>query len=230
MQDVQEDVQDARPARSRARTADWPASSVSPRAGEDRTSTLQAAYRPGSQGRPQAPRGTVLRFAGPGPSPASRVSPQPFHRRFVLLAWESFSFGLLLVGGRCNIVVTPARTFVMSGLIVLVLSCPLCGIVEPGVAESIRQTAFALSDAVDEGAELGAAPTTGGRGACSAKGHLLAAVALECEAGRMPLVDLAEGQLAALVVGLEAFGDLHHRLLLLSPAACLAGRSCGAAL
>src|SRR5215208_416951 len=118
---------------------------------------------------------------------------------------ESFSFGLLVVAGRRNVVVTPARAFMMSGLIPLVLSCPLCGIVEPGVGELVRQTALALPDLVHEGAELGAAPATGGRGACSAKGHLLAAVALECEAGRMPLVDLDEGHLAALVVGLEVF-------------------------
>jgi len=68
----------------------------------------------------------------------------------------------------------------MSGLIALVLSCPLCGIVEPGVGECVGQTSFALPDVVDEGAQVGAAPTAGGRGAAgSAKGHLLAAVALE---------------------------------------------------
>src|SRR5215210_5286152 len=86
---------------------------------------------------------------------------------------ESFSFGLLLVGGRRNVVVTPARAFMMSGLNALVLLCPLCGIIEPGVAEIVRQTAFALPDAVDEGAEVGAALTTGGYGACSFEGHLL---------------------------------------------------------
>src|SRR5215218_4741611 len=126
---------------------------------------------------------------------------------------ESFSFGLLLVGGRRNIVVTPGRAFEMSGLIVLVLSCPLPGIVEPGVGEFVRQTAFVLSDVVDEGAEVGPAPTTGGRGAGSAKGHLLGAVALEGYGGRMPLVDLAKRHFAALVVRLDAFEDLHHRLL-----------------
>src|SRR5215212_11183437 len=116
---------------------------------------------------------------------------------------KSFSFGLLLVAGRRNVVVTPARTFMMSGLIPLVLSCPLCGIVEPGVAEIVRQTALALPDLVHEGAELGPAPTTGGRGACSAKGHLLGAVAREGDRGRMPLVDLAERHFAALVVCLD---------------------------
>src|SRR5215217_9147363 len=74
---------------------------------------------------------------------------------------EFFSLGLLLVGGRRNIVVTPARAFQISGLIMLVLPCPLTGIIEPGVGELVRQTAFTLSDIVDEGAELGAAPTTG---------------------------------------------------------------------
>src|SRR5215208_3262619 len=111
----------------------------------------------------------------------------------------------------------------------LVLLCALFGIIEPGVGELVRQTAFALSDLVDEGAKLGAAPTTGGRGAGSAKGHLLSAVALECDGGRMPLVDLAKRHLATLVVCLEAFEYLHHRLLPLSPAVCSAGRSCPAA-
>ena len=76
----------------------------------------------------------------------------------------------------------------------LVLLCLLAGIMEPGVGEIVRQTSFALSDVVDEGAELGAAPTTGARGAAgSAKGHLLAAVALECDVGRMPREVLPNG-------------------------------------
>src|SRR5215210_9141286 len=62
--------------------------------------------------------------------------------------WTFFTFCLLLVRGHRNIVVTPARTFEMSGLIVLVLLCPLSGIVEPGVGKIVRQTAFALSDVV----------------------------------------------------------------------------------
>jgi hypothetical protein len=67
----------------------------------------------------------------------------------------------------------------MSGLIVLVLVCLLFGIVEPGVGEPIRQMAFSLTDVVDEGiAEVGAAPTTDGCGAGSAKGDLLATLAL----------------------------------------------------
>src|SRR5215211_6775873 len=58
-----------------------------------------------------------------------------------------------LVGGRRNIVVTPARAFRISGLIMLVLLCALSGIIEPGVGEIVRQTAFTLSDGVDEGAQ-----------------------------------------------------------------------------
>jgi hypothetical protein len=80
--------------------------------------------------------------------------------------------------------------------------------------------------------KLGAAPTThgrGGAGAGSGKGHLLSAVALEGYGGRMPLVDLAKGHFAALVVCLDALEDLHHRLLPLSPAVCSAGRWCPAA-
>src|SRR5215217_2620496 len=131
---------------------------------------------------------------------------------------DFFSFGSLLVGGRRNIVVTPGRAFKISGLIMLVLLCALSSIIEPGVGEIVRQTAFALSDVAGEGAEVGAAPTTGGRGAGSAKGHLLSAVALEGDVGRMPLVDLAKGHFAALVVGLDALEDLHHGLLPLPPA------------
>src|SRR5687767_3543286 len=112
----------------------------------------------------------------------------------------------------------------------LVLLCPLSDIIEPGVGELVRQTAFTLSDVVDEGFELGAAPPTGCCAVGSAKGHLLAAVALECDCGWMPLVDLAKRDFAALIVGLDTFEDLHHRLLPLSPAICSAGRSCPAAL
>src|SRR5215213_10401814 len=145
---------------------------------------------------------------------------------------DFFSFGLLLVGCRRNIVVTPARAFQISGLIVRVLLCTLFGVVEPGVGEIVRQTSFALSDVVDEGCKVGATPTAGGRGAAagSAKGHLLAALALQGDGGRMPLVDLAERHFAALVVGVDAFEDLHHRLLPLSPAVSSAGRSYPAAL
>ena len=102
----------------------------------------------------------------------------------------------------------------------LVLSCPLPGIIEPGVGEIVRQTSFALSDLVDEGAQVGTAPTTGGCGAGSGKGHLLAAVALEGNLARMPRVDLAKGHFAVLVVGFNALEDLHHGLLPLPPAVC----------
>src|SRR5215211_4776469 len=101
----------------------------------------------------------------------------------------------------------------------LVLLCTLSGIIEPGVGEIVGQTAFALSDVVDEGAKLDAAPTAGASGAAgSVKGHLLSAVALQNDCGRMPRVDFAKGHFAALVVGLDAFEDLYHGLLPLRPA------------
>jgi hypothetical protein len=87
-----------------------------------------------------------------------------------------------------------------------------------------------LSDLVDEGTEVGAAPTTDGCGAAGgAKGRLLTAVALEGNVGRMPLVGLAEWDFAGLVVRLDALEDLHHGLLRLSPTVSSAGRSCPAA-
>src|ERR671921_781240 len=85
----------------------------------------------------------------------------------------------------------------VASLLVLVLLCALIRVVEPGVGELVRQTAFALSDLVDEGTEVGAAPTTGGCGADSGKGHPIAAVALEDDVGTTPLVDLAERHFAA---------------------------------
>src|SRR5215211_1792182 len=77
--------------------------------------------------------------------------------------------------------------------------------------------AFALSDVVDEGAELGAAPTAGGYGTGSPKCHLLATFALDGDVRWMPLVDLAKRDFAALVVCLDALDDMHHGLLPLPP-------------
>jgi hypothetical protein len=85
-------------------------------------------------------------------------------------------------------------------------------------------TAFALSDVAYEGVKVGAAPTTGGYGAGSARGDLRATFALKGDVLWMPLVGLAERDFAALVVRLDALDDLHHGLLPLSPAVCLAGR------
>ena len=173
-------MQDVQPARSRAQTADLLASSASPRLGAGRTSTLRASAWPGSRGPPPAPRRTVLQFAGRGAIAClERTSCAISLTVCSARMGTFFSFGLLLVGGRRNIVVTPARAFRISGLIMLVLLCPLSGIIEPGVGEIVRQTAFTLSDLVDEGAQIGTAPTTGGCRAGSGKGHLLAAVALE---------------------------------------------------
>jgi hypothetical protein len=105
----------------------------------------------------------------------------------------------------------------MSGLILSVLVCPLFGVVEPGVGELIRQTAFSLLDVVDEAAEVGAAPTTGAYGARSSKGRPLSTVALQGYVGWVPFVDLAERDLADLVVRLDVLDDLHHGRLPLPP-------------
>src|SRR5215216_2009654 len=218
IQDVQ-DVQDAQPARSRAQTGDWPASSASPRL--VRTAPQLFKLAPG-RGLKDCLKRLDERFSsslGLGP----RLPQENLLRHLVdgLFCSHEISSpsASLLVGGRRNIVVTPGRAFKISSLIMLVLFCPLSGIIEPRVGELVRQTAFALSDLVDEGAEVGAAPTTGGRAAAgSAKGHLLAALALEGDCGRMPLVDLAKGHFAALVVCLDALEDLHHGLLPLPPA------------
>src|ERR687886_1744484 len=51
---------------------------------------------------------------------------------------------------------------------------------------------------------------TSGYGAGSGKDQLLAAVALEGEVSRMPLVGLAERDFASLVVRLDAMNDLSH--------------------
>ena len=99
----------------------------------------------------------------------------------------------------------------------LVLLCALAGIIEPGVGEIVRQTAFALSDVVDEGAEVGAATTAGGYGGGSPKCHLLATFAFDDDVRWMPLVDLAKRDFAALVVCLDALDDMHHGLLPLPP-------------
>jgi hypothetical protein len=107
-----------------------------------------------------------------------------------------------------DVVVTPGRASRVSGLILLALLCPLFGVVEPGVGELLRQIPFSLSEALNEGAELGAAPRTGIYGAGSAKGGLLATLALEGEVGRMPLVGLAERHFVALIVRLDALDDL----------------------
>src|SRR5215208_4089298 len=192
IQDVQ-DVQDAQPARSRAQTGDWPASSASPRL--VRTAPQLFKLAPG-RGLKDGLQRLDERFSS-SLAEGPRLPQENLLRHLVdgLFCSHEISSpsASLLVGGRRNIDVTPGRAFKISSLIMLVLFCPLSGIIEPRVGELVRQTAFALSDLVDEGAEVGAAPTTGGRGAAgSAKGHLLAALALEGDCGRMPLVDLAK--------------------------------------
>ena len=112
-----------------------------------------------------------------------------------------------------NIVVAPGRALRVSGLVLQPLVSPRLGIVEPGVGEFVRQTAFSLLDVVDEATKVGAAATTGGCAADSGKDQLLAAIALDGDVRRIPLVDLAERDFAGLVVRFDALYDLRHRVL-----------------
>src|SRR5215204_929182 len=109
-----------------------------------------------------------------------------------------------------NIVVTPGRAFRISGLVPRALPSPRLSIVEPGVGEPVRQMAFSFLNVVDEVAVEGATPT-GGFGAGRGKDQLLAAVALEGDVRRMPLVDLAERDFVGLITRFDSFDDMRHR-------------------
>jgi hypothetical protein len=95
-----------------------------------------------------------------------------------------------------------------------VLFSLVLSVVETGVDDFIPQPTFSLSDVVDEGADLSAAPTTGGYGAPAGQGRLLAAVALKDGVGRMPLVDPAEGDFVGFVVRFDVLDNLGHSLAL----------------
>src|SRR3712207_1842386 len=83
---------------------------------------------------------------------------------------------------------------------------PLLSVVVPGAGILLPQPTFSLSDVADDGAVVGAAPAAG-YGAGASQSQLLAAIALEGDITRMPLVGLAERNLAALVV---CFGALNY--------------------
>jgi len=80
------------------------------------------------------------------------------------------------------------------------------------VGEPVWQTAFSLMDVSNEAAEVGTAPA-GGYGAGRGKDGLLAAVALEGDVRRMPLIKLAEHDLVGLVARFDALDDVRHRLI-----------------
>jgi hypothetical protein len=125
--------------------------------------------------------------------------------------------GLLLVGGRRNIVVTPGRPFKVSLLVTLVLLCPLSCVIEPGAAELLRKSSFSILDGSGDDVGKITSALAGGYGALSVDGPLLTAAALKDEVGWMPLVGFAERHLAAFVMRLDTLDDPHHGLLLLSP-------------
>ena len=111
----------------------------------------------------------------------------------------------------------------------LVLSCTLFCIMEPGAAELLRKSSFSIL--YGSGEEVGkiTATSAGGHGAVSVNSPPLAAAALKDDLGWMPLIGFAERHHAALVMRLDSLDDLHHGLLPLSPAVSSAGRSCPAA-
>jgi hypothetical protein len=101
----------------------------------------------------------------------------------------------------------------VSGLVPQALLRPHLGIVVPGVSELVRQLAFSLFHVAAEDAEVGTALTTGGYGTGSGKDQPLAAPTFKGDAGRVPLVDLAERDFASLVVRFDALDDLRYGLL-----------------
>jgi hypothetical protein len=134
--------------------------------------------------------------------------PKPFVPGSVMIAKQ----GAKLLGIPCNIVVAPGGAFRISGLVQHALPCPRSSIVEPGMGKPVRQMAFSFLDVVDEVAEMGAAPADG-YGAGRGEDQLLAAVALEGDIRRMPLVDLAERDFVGLVTRFDSFDDVRHRLV-----------------
>src|ERR671917_345496 len=112
---------------------------------------------------------------------------------------DSFSLGLLLVGGRRNIVVTPGRAFRISLLVTLVLLCTLFCVIEPGTAELLRKSSLSILDGSGEDVGKITATSAGDYGAFSVNGPPPTAAALKDDVGWMPLVGFAERHLAALV-------------------------------
>jgi hypothetical protein len=101
----------------------------------------------------------------------------------------------------------------ISGLISLALLRTSLSIIEPGVGEPVWQMVFVSLHVVDEAAESGTTRAASS-GAGSGNNLSLAAVALEGDLGRMPLVDRAERDLASLVARFDTLDDLlRHRLL-----------------
>src|SRR5918998_5736468 len=85
----------------------------------------------------------------------------------------------------------------------------LLSVVVPGVGSLLPQATFSLSDVADDCAVVCTAPAAG-FGAGAGQSQLLAAIALEDDITRMPLVGLAERDLAALVVCFGASSYPRH--------------------
>jgi hypothetical protein len=101
----------------------------------------------------------------------------------------------------------------MGGIVSVVLLFLLSGVVKPKVNGLFRWPIFPPSDAADDDAVVRAALMTAGvRWAGGRYGGPLAAVALEDDPPRMPLVAPAEGNLVRLVVCFSVFDDPRHSL------------------
>jgi hypothetical protein len=99
----------------------------------------------------------------------------------------------------------------MGGLVPQVLFCSFSSVMVPGMGDVVPQPAFLLPDVVDDGTMVGAAPAAG-CGAGAGQSPLLAAITLEDDMTWVPLVGLAERDLAALVVRFDALDDPCHSL------------------
>jgi hypothetical protein len=92
-----------------------------------------------------------------------------------------------------------------------VLFCLLSSVVMPGMGGVVPQPAFPLLDVADDGAVIGATPAAG-CGAGAGQSQLFAAITLENDITRVPLVGPAERNLATLVVGLDTLYYPYHSL------------------
>src|SRR5215208_5939817 len=113
---------------------------------------------------------------------------------------------------RRNVVVAPRRILSISSLVLAMLLLLLLGVVMPRVDAFVRQPSFVLLDVVDDGSKVCATPT-GAPGAGGSLGEPLAAVTLNDDVLRMPVVASAERDLMGLVVRFDVLNDPGHSLV-----------------
>jgi hypothetical protein len=99
----------------------------------------------------------------------------------------------------------------MSSLVSYVLLCLFLGVILPRVGNITTQSPFSLLDIPHNSAVVNAAPTSG-YGAGGSQGQLLAAVTLECDKCRMPIVAPAKRGFVNLVVPFDTHDDFRQSL------------------